>query len=120
MWKVLSLLFCLAYVFHDSLAYNNVLMTQPLYTAIFVLFVSFGFVQTRVVRRASVVAALPIPWLMSVSRERLSVTVEPRYVNCRTASSSYSSMVMSGGVSVSCPKTVVFLRLMVSPKSLQA
>ena len=38
MWKVLSLLFCLAYVFHDSLAYNNVLMTQPLYTAIFVLF----------------------------------------------------------------------------------
>ena len=85
---------------HVSLACNNVLMTQALYTAIFILLVSFGFVQTGVVRRASVVAALPILWLISVSRERLSVTVEPRYVNCWTASSSYSSMVMSGGVSL--------------------
>ena len=120
MWKVLSIPSCLAYVVHVSLAYNNVLMTHALYTAIFVLLVSFGSVQTRVVRRASVVAALPILWLISVSRERLSVTVEPRYVHCWTASSSYSSMVMSGGVSVFCPKNFVFLRLMVSPKSLQA
>ena len=118
MWKVLSLLSCFAYVVHVSLAYNNVLMTQALYTAIFILLVSFGFVKTRVVRRANVVAALPILWLISVSRERLSVTVEPRYVNCWTAPSSYSSMVMSGGVSVSCPKTFVFLRLMVSQKVL--
>ena len=80
MWKVLSFLSCFAYVVHVSLAYNNVLMTQALYTAIFVLLVSYGFVQTRFLRRASVVAALPILWLISVSRERLSVTVEPRYV----------------------------------------
>ena len=104
MWKVLSLLSCFTYVVHVSLAYNNVPMTQALYTAILVLLVCFGFVQTRIVRRASIGAALPILWLISVSRERLSVTVEPRYVNCWTASSSYSSMVMSGGVSVSGPR----------------
>ena len=52
-------------------------MTQALYTAILVFTVSLGFVHTLVVRRASVVAAFPILLSISVSRERLSVMVEP-------------------------------------------
>ena len=40
------------------------------------------------VRRASVVAAFPILLSISVSKERLSVMMEPRYVNCSTTSSS--------------------------------
>lgn len=59
-WKVLSLLSCLVYVVHVSLPYRTVLMTQALYTTIFVFTVSLAFVHTRVVRRASVVAAFPI------------------------------------------------------------
>ena len=45
--------------------------------------------------------------------------VEPRYANCSTTSNSSSSMVMAGSSIVSCPRTLVFFRLMVSPKSLQ-
>ena len=60
-----------------SLPYNRVLRTQALYTAIFVVIVNLKFVHTLDVRRARVVAAFPI----SASRERLSVMVDPRYVN---------------------------------------
>ena len=44
------------------------------------------------------------------------------YVNCSTTSSSQSSMVMAGSSIVSCPRTFVFLRLMITrtPQSLQA
>ena len=56
-------------------------MTQALNTAILVFTVSLGLVHTRVVRRAWVVAAFPILLSMSASRERLSVMVEPWYVN---------------------------------------
>ena len=120
MWKVFRRISCLAYVVHVSLPYSSVLMTQALYTAILVFVVNLGLIHTRVVRRARVVAAFPIPLSSSASRERLSVIVEPRYVNWCTASSSYSSIVMIGGDSVPCPRTLVFFRLMVSPKSLQA
>ena len=41
-------------------------------------------------------------------------------MNWQTSSSSLSSMVMTGGACVSCPRTFVFFRLIVSPKSLQA
>lgn len=78
MWKVFRRLSCLAYVVHVSLLYSSVLMTQTLYTAIKVFTVSLGLVHTRVVRRARVVAALPILLSISTSRERLSVMVEPR------------------------------------------
>ena len=40
-----------------------------------------GFVHTLDVRQASVVAAFPILLLISGSRERLSVMVDPRYMN---------------------------------------
>ena len=40
-----------------------------------------GSVHTREFRRASVVAAFPILLSISVSKERLSVVVEPKYVN---------------------------------------
>jgi len=53
-------------------------MTQALYTAIMIFAVSLGLVHTRVVRCAKVVAAFPILLLISTSRERLSVMVEPR------------------------------------------
>ena len=46
--------------------------------------------------------------------------LDPKYENCSTTSSSYSSVVMVGSSIVSCPRALVFLRLMVSPKSLQA
>ena len=47
------------------------------------LTVSLGFVHTREVRRA-----FAILLSISVSKEKLSVMVEPRYVNCSTTSSS--------------------------------
>ena len=47
-----------------------------------------GLVHTCEVRPASVVAAFPILLSISVSKERLLVMVEPRYVNCSTTSSS--------------------------------
>ena len=77
-WKELSLFSCLAYVVHVSLPYISVLTTQALYTTILVFTVSFGLVHTREV------AAFPILLLVSVSKERLPVMVEPRYVNCST------------------------------------
>ena len=84
----MSLFSCLAYVVHVSLPYISVLTTQAVYTTILVFTVSLGLVHTREVRRASVVAAFPILLSISVSKERLSVMVEPRYVNCSTTSSS--------------------------------
>ena len=119
-WKDLSLFSCLAYVVHVSLPYISVLTTQALHMTILVFTVRLGLVHTREGRQASVVAAFPILLLISVSKERLSVMVEPRYVNCSTTSSSLSSMVMAGSSNVSCPRTFVFFRLMVSRKSLQA
>ena len=76
-WKELSLLSCLAYVVHVSLPYNKVLTTQALYTAILVLMVSLGFSHTLEVRRARVVAALPILLSISASSEILLLMVEP-------------------------------------------
>ena len=76
-WKELSLFFCLAYVVQVSLPYISVLTTQALYTTILVFTVSLGLVHTRKLRRASVVAAFPILLSISVSKERLSVMVEP-------------------------------------------
>ena len=62
-------------------AVHSVLATQALYTTILVFTVSLGLVHTReVMRRASIVAAVPILLSISVSQERLSVMVEPRYV----------------------------------------
>ena len=107
-WKELSLFSCLAYVVHVSLPYVSVLTTQALCTTILVFSVSLGLVHTHEVRRASVVAAFPILLSISVSKERLLVMVEPRYVNCSTTSSSLSSMVMAGSSIVSCPRTFVF------------
>ena len=66
---------------HVSLPYNKVLRTQALYTAIFVVIVNLEFVHTLDVRRARVVTAFPILLSISASRERLSVMVDPRYVN---------------------------------------
>ena len=77
---------------------------------------SSGFVHTR----ARVEAAFPIILPISVSNVRLVLMAEPRYVNWQTNSSSYLTMVMTGGASVSCPMTFVFSRLIVSPKSLLA
>ena len=119
-WNELSLLSCPAYIVHVSLPYRNVLITQALQTAIFVFTDSLGLDHARAVRRERVEAAFPILLSISAYKERLSVMVEPRQVNWLTASSSQSSMVMTGGASVSCPRTLVLFRLMVSPKSLQA
>ena len=54
---------------------------QALYTAILVFVVNLGLVHTHAVRRARVAAAFLILLSSSVSRERLLVIVEPRYVN---------------------------------------
>ena len=43
--------------------------------------VSMRFIHTRIVRRARIVAAFPILLSISVSKERLSVMVEPWYLN---------------------------------------
>ena len=81
MWKVVRRLSCLVYVVHVSLPYSSVLITQALYTAILVFLVNLELVHTRDVGRARVVAAFPILLSSSVSRERLLVIAEPRYVN---------------------------------------
>ena len=60
---------------------------QVLYIAILVRVVSFGFSPTWEVRRPRVVAALLMCMLISASRDRLSLMVDPRYVNwCMTLS----------------------------------
>ena len=50
-------------------------MMQALPTAVLVVLVSLGFSQTRAVSRPSVVAAFPMRWLISASRDRLSLIV---------------------------------------------
>ena len=77
-WNALSLPSCPAYVVNVSLPYSNVLITQALYTAIFVFTDRLGLVHTRAVRLAIVEAAFQILLLISASKERLSVMVEPR------------------------------------------
>lgn len=57
------------------------LMMQVLYTDVFVASVSLGFNRSLAVRQANIEAAFPILLSSSMSRERFSVTVEPRYVN---------------------------------------
>ena len=111
----MSLLSCLAYVVQTSQLYSSVLMTQATYAAIYVSTVMLEFIHTPVARRARVVAAVPILLSISLSKEKLPVMVEPRYVNWFV-----SSMVMIGGVSVFCVRTFVFFRLTVHPKSLEA
>ena len=69
-WKVLNFLSCWAQVVQVLLPCSSVLRTQALYTAIFVFVESLRFSQTRVVRRASVVAAFPIRLLSSTSIQR--------------------------------------------------
>ena len=68
-WDVFSLLSCPAYLVHVSLPYNNVLITQALYTVIVVFTDRLGFVHTRTVRRARVAVAFPIIMSISVSNE---------------------------------------------------
>ena len=87
-WKELNLFSCLEYVVHVSLSYISVLTTQALCTTILVFTVNLRKANTSEVRRGSVVAAFPILLSVSVSKERLSVMVEPRYVNCSTTTSS--------------------------------
>ena len=87
-WNVLNLLSCPACVVHVSLPYSNLVITQAMLTAIFVLTDCLGLVHTRAVPRARVEAAFPILLLISASNERLSVMVEKREVNLQTASSS--------------------------------
>ena len=79
---------CLTYVVHVSLSCISVLTTQTLYTTILVFTVNLGLIHTRDLRRTSVVAAFPIILSISVSKERLSVMVETRFVNCSTTSNS--------------------------------
>ena len=78
--KELSLFSYLATVVHVSLPNISVLKHRhgvlPSWSTIFTI--SLGLVHTREVRQASVVAAFPILLSISVSKERLSVTVEPR------------------------------------------
>ena len=69
------------YVVQVSLPYIKVLRRQVLYTAIFVVKVNLEFVHTLDVRRARVGAAFPILLLISASMKRLSVKMDPRYVN---------------------------------------
>lgn len=84
-WKELSPFCCLAYMYvvHVSLPCNTckVLRMQALYTPIFVFTVNLRFDHTRDVGRVSVVAAFLTLLLISVSRERLLVIVDPRYTN---------------------------------------
>ena len=77
-----------SYVVHVSLPHISVLTTQALFTTILVFTVSLGLVHNHEVRRAGIVSAFPVLLLISVSKERLSVMVEPRYVNCSPTSSS--------------------------------
>ena len=66
---------------HVSLPYSKVLRMQALYTATFEFTANMGLVHTLDVRRASVVATFLILLSISASRKRLSVMVDPRYVN---------------------------------------
>ena len=91
---------------------RRVLSTQALYSGTLECSASLLFDQTLLVCRESVVVAFPTRLLISVSRERLSGIVEPKYTNSWTASSSVVCDV--GGCSITC----VFLRLMASPKVL--
>lgn len=89
------------YVVHVLLPYSRVLTMQTLYTAIMVEVDSLLFPQTRVVSRPRVVAVLPMCLLILASRDRLSLMVDPRYVNWWTTSSMWLSMIMTGGVFMS-------------------
>ena len=73
-----------------SRCHNNtckVLRMQALYTAIFVFTVKLRFDHTWDVGRVSVVTAFLTLLLISVSRERLLVIVDPRYMNWWSESS---------------------------------
>ena len=75
--------------------------------------INLGLVHDREMRQASDVAAFSILLLISVSKERLSVMVEPRYVNCSMTSRSYSPMVMAGSSIVSRPRMLWVVGLLV-------
>lgn len=81
---------------------------QALYTAILVLVFSVGFVQTLFESRARVDVAFPILLSSSTSKERLSVMVDPRYVNWWTTSSWKSSIAIPGAVEVSVASFLTF------------
>ena len=61
--------------------------------------------------------ALPMRQLISVSNDAFDATLEPRYTKFFTFSISLPSILIDGGISVPWLKTLVFLRLMVRPKS---
>lgn len=58
--------------------------------------------------------------LISVSSDRVSVVVEPRYWNWLMTSRFSPSMVLVGGIGVAWPMTWVFSRVMVKLNRLQA
>ena len=62
---------------HVSLPYVSVLTTQALHTTILAFAVNLGWVHTREVKRAGVVAAFPILLSISAFKEGMSVMAEP-------------------------------------------
>ena len=54
---------------------------EALYTAILVFTVSLAFPETQVVSLARVDAAFPMNLLISTSKDRLSLIMDPRHVN---------------------------------------
>lgn len=72
---------------------------QALYRATLVWMVSLLFSQTLLIKLAKVEAGRWLGLLISVSRERSSDTVEPRYANSFTTSSLLLLTAISGGCS---------------------
>ena len=61
--------------------------------------------------------ALPMRQLISMFIDAFDAILEPRYTQFLTFSMYLSSILIVGGISVPWLRTLVFLRLMVRPKS---
>ena len=81
---------------------------------------SLGLHQTRSERRANVPDAFPIRLSISEFIEPLELMFEPRYTKLLTDSITWPSMVITGAIPDLSSRTLVFLTLIVNPKSLHA
>jgi len=84
---VLSLLSCLEFKVHESLAYKRALRTQTLSTVISVVMVCLALSENVSENLAIVDVGRRIRLLISEFMERLAVIVEPKYVNSFATSS---------------------------------
>ena len=66
------------------------------------------------------VAAFPVCLLISASKNRLLVMVDPRLMNSSTSSRVWSSVLTAGASLTFCPITLVFFRFMVRTYNVHA